>query len=129
MKCRKLLVKCEKMFVMKENKDLLADVSYHVLRKSGLNIDSYLDMLEQDFAVDEISLYALSKLCECPVNVLLKNKLVWTPNHIPKDEHVDLHFGVTFVYLGDGFFAITRQMDRQELKEWCKERCSEKDIL
>ena len=114
-----------------ENQDLVCDVGSHVLKKSGLDFPKYLEMLRQDFALDVISLIVASKICNCPVNVLLNNKHVWTPSAVGEGEEVDLHCGVTFLYAGDGFFQITRCMDKQELRIWFqeRERKSQKDIL
>ncbi len=70
----------------------------------------------EDFAPDELTLYALSKIANIPVNILLSNKSIWTPN-AQEEDRIDLHCGVTFVYVGDRDFALTRTMDCAELKE------------
>ncbi len=49
---------------VEENLDFVGDVGSHVLQKSGMDMQQYMQMLrdEKDFAADKLSLFALSKI-------------------------------------------------------------------
>ncbi len=87
---------------LQDNHDIIMDVGSQVLKAVDVDVNYYIDLVSHTGNLPpEITLYAMSHLCDVQVNVLLYNSTVWTPN-IVSPEDINLREGVTFLFLGDG---------------------------